>query len=208
MKIAGEAAPRVYRGVVLANGHHHKPRMPVYPGQFAGEILHSSAYRTPRQLRDKRVLVVGAGNSACDIARDAAHASGSVVTMSFRRGYWFVPKFMLGFPTYDVVATAEMIPMPRCRPAFLVRGGSVAAAGAAVALQAARSRLSYRSGAPDDERRHSASCRRTAGSTISPEIERYEGRRVRFKDGTQRASSTSSYSHRIPDRVPVHRQTI
>ena len=119
VQIAGEDAPRVYRGVVLANGHHHTPRMPSYPGDFSGEILHSSAYRSPRQLRDKRVLVVGAGNSACDIARDAAHNSGTTVAMSFRRGYWFVPKFMLGFPTHDVVATIEAIPLPHAVRRFI-----------------------------------------------------------------------------------------
>jgi cation diffusion facilitator CzcD-associated flavoprotein CzcO len=90
--VAGEASTRIYKGVVLANGHHCAPRMPTYPGTFDGEIIHSSSYRSPKQLRDKRVLVVGAGNSACDIARDAAHSSGTPVFMSMRRGHWFVPK--------------------------------------------------------------------------------------------------------------------
>ena len=54
-------------------------------------------------MRDKRVLVVGCGNSAADIVSDAVHG-GSQVFLSLRRGYWFVPKFMLGFPTGDVVS--------------------------------------------------------------------------------------------------------
>jgi hypothetical protein len=183
VKIAGEAQPRTYRGVVLANGHHHSPRVPAYPGKFTGEILHSSAYRSPKQVRDKRILVVGAGNSACDIARDAAHNSGNVVTMSFRRGYWFVPKFMLGFPTHDVVATIEMIPMPHVVRRFLFEASLWL-------LQGPPSR--YRLPDPDyhidqahptmsdDIPRLSAHGR----ITVSPEIERYEGARVVFKDGT------------------------
>ena len=110
--VEGETAARIYKGVVLANGHHNVPRLPSYPGSFAGEMMHSSAYKSPKQLRDKRVLVVGAGNSACDIARDAAHSNGTPVFMSMRRGHWFVPKFMLGFPTHDILSVFESLPMP------------------------------------------------------------------------------------------------
>lgn len=183
VKVAGEAQPRVYRGVVLANGHHHRPRMPAYPGKFAGEILHSSDYRSPRQLRDKRVLVVGAGNSACDIARDAAHCSGNVVTMSFRRGYWFVPKFLLGFPTYDVVATVELIPMPRLVRRYAFEIGLWL-------LQGPPSR--YKLPDPDyhiDQAHPTMSddIPRLAAHgriMVSPEIEHYDGRRVVFRDGS------------------------
>ena len=46
--VAGEAEPRIYRGVVMASGHHDTPRMPAYPGTFAGEILHSRALQEPQ----------------------------------------------------------------------------------------------------------------------------------------------------------------
>ncbi len=113
--VVGEASPRRYDTVVVASGHHEIPRTPTYPGMFTGETLHSRDYRSSRQLRDKRLLVVGAGNSACDIARDGVYASGAKVVMSMRRPTWFVPKFMLGFPTHDVVAGVEWVltPMPR-----------------------------------------------------------------------------------------------
>ena len=182
VKIAGEDAPRVYRGVVLANGHHHKPRMPVYPGTFASEILHSSAYRSPKQLRDKRVLVVGAGNSACDITRDAAHNSGTTVAMSYRRGYWFVPKFMLGFPTLDVVATIELIPLPHVVRRFLFEASLWLLQGPPSRYKLPDPDYHIDQAHPtmsDDIPRLSAHGR----IVIRPEIERYDGNRVIFTDG-------------------------
>lgn len=89
---------RWYRGVVLANGTLARPNVPSFPGEFTGELLHTSAYRSPEQLRSRRVLLVGAGNSGCDIAVDAVHHALSV-DMSVRRGYYFVPRYLFGRPS-------------------------------------------------------------------------------------------------------------
>jgi cation diffusion facilitator CzcD-associated flavoprotein CzcO len=97
VSVAGEERPRRYRGVVIANGHHWDPLWPDYPGRFAGEVLHARQYKSAEQLRGRRVLVVGAGNSGCDIAVEAAqHAEAAF--LSLRRGYHFLPKFLLGAP--------------------------------------------------------------------------------------------------------------
>jgi cation diffusion facilitator CzcD-associated flavoprotein CzcO len=88
---------RIYRGVVIANGHNWDPRWPEYPGEFAGEVMHSAEYKTPHVLRGKRVLVVGGGNSGCDIACEAAvHAESAL--LSTRRAYHVLPKFFRGKP--------------------------------------------------------------------------------------------------------------
>lgn len=81
-------------GVLIANGTLHHPLMPALPG-YEGELIHSSQYKSPSQFQGKRVLIVGCGNSACDIAVDAVHHARSV-DISVRRGYYFVPKFILG----------------------------------------------------------------------------------------------------------------
>jgi cation diffusion facilitator CzcD-associated flavoprotein CzcO len=60
--------------------------------------MHTSAYKRPDIFRDKRVLIIGAGNSGCDIAVDAVHYARSV-DMSMRSGYWFFPKYILGKPS-------------------------------------------------------------------------------------------------------------
>ncbi|MET0336003.1 MAG: NAD(P)/FAD-dependent oxidoreductase, partial [Rhizobacter sp.] len=62
-----------FKGVVIANGTLAEPSMPKFEGHFSGELLHTSAYKHAQQFQGKRVLIVGAGNSGCDIAVDAVH---------------------------------------------------------------------------------------------------------------------------------------
>lgn len=87
-----------YTGVILANGTLAEPSIPQFRGTFTGEIMHTSEYKRATQLTGKRVLVVGAGNSGCDIAVDAVHHAASI-DMSVRRGYYFVPRYLFGKPS-------------------------------------------------------------------------------------------------------------
>jgi cation diffusion facilitator CzcD-associated flavoprotein CzcO len=88
---------RLYRGIVIANGHNWDPRFPEFPGEFTGTVFHSAEYKTPDTIADKRVLVVGGGNSGCDLAVEAAiHARRAVLSM--RRGYPILPKLFRGMP--------------------------------------------------------------------------------------------------------------
>jgi cation diffusion facilitator CzcD-associated flavoprotein CzcO len=92
---------RRYASVVVASGQYRTPRIPDYPGRFNGQTLHSGQYRRPDDLTGPRVLVVGAGNSACDLATDAADAFGGA-DVSVRNGAWFVPKSLLGRPVSEL----------------------------------------------------------------------------------------------------------
>ncbi|MBD0369701.1 MAG: NAD(P)-binding domain-containing protein [Pyrinomonadaceae bacterium] len=91
---------RVYKGVLVCNGHHWHKRFPHYDGEFTGELMHSKDYKGPEQLADKRVLVIGGGNSACDVVSEAARVS-TEAHLSLRRGYWFMPKTLLGKPIVE-----------------------------------------------------------------------------------------------------------
>ena len=104
---------RRYRGVIIANGHNWDPKFPAYPGHFDGVSLHSSDYKTIDVLREKRVLVVGAGNSGCDIAVEAAQNAAQTYHSS-RRGYHYVPKFLLGRPADQVgeLSLKLRVPLP------------------------------------------------------------------------------------------------
>ena len=101
---------RHYRGVILANGTLAEPNVPQFAGDFSGEIMHTSEYSNPSQLAGKRVLIIGAGNSGCDIAVDAVHHAASV-DMSVRRGYYFVPRYLFGKPS-DTLNQGKPMPRP------------------------------------------------------------------------------------------------
>ncbi|GBE43546.1 putative oxidoreductase CzcO [bacterium BMS3Bbin10] len=110
--VSGNKRPRVYDGVIVSNGHHWDPRLPDYPGAFTGETLHAIEVKTRDQLRGKRVLVVGAGNTGCDLAADAAQLSRSV-EHSMRRTYYFLPKFIFGRPLDKWLDRTQRWPVPR-----------------------------------------------------------------------------------------------
>ncbi|MEB3020863.1 flavin-containing monooxygenase [[Mycobacterium] crassicus] len=86
-----------YDYVLVANGHHWDPRMPepMFPGTFDGTIMHSREYRDPAFMAGKRVAVVGIGNSAVDIACEAAHVADKTI-LSVRRGAHIMPKYVFG----------------------------------------------------------------------------------------------------------------
>jgi hypothetical protein len=95
---------RTYGALIVANGHHWDPRWPepAYPGSFAGEEIHSHSYLTPEDpvdFRGKRVLIVGMGNSAMDIACELSRPGlAEKVFLSARRGVWILPKYLFGVP--------------------------------------------------------------------------------------------------------------
>jgi thioredoxin reductase len=110
----GKEEARRYRAVMVANGHHWDPRWPEppFPGSdgFEGEQMHAHYYREPEALRDKRVLVLGIGNSAVDIAVESSRI-GAKTFLAMRRGAYVMPKYLKGKPT-DEAASKLLTRMP------------------------------------------------------------------------------------------------
>ena len=100
--------------LVVANGHHWDPRLPDFPGDFAGVEMHAHSYidpRTPLDLYGKRILVVGLGNSAADIAVElSSRTLENTVTISTRSSAWIVPKYLGGKPADKYYRTSPHIP--------------------------------------------------------------------------------------------------
>jgi cation diffusion facilitator CzcD-associated flavoprotein CzcO len=105
---------RRYDALLVANGHHWDPRgpEPAFPGadEFAGVQIHSHHYtgEDPGFFRDKRVVVLGMGNSAMDIAVEASF-SAAAVFLAARRGAYVIPKYVFGRPL-DQLATTPKVP--------------------------------------------------------------------------------------------------
>ncbi|BAQ49896.1 flavin-containing monooxygenase [Methylobacterium aquaticum] len=100
-----------FDAVVVASGHQGTPKHPPFSKDFTGTYLHAHAYREPEPFRGKDVLVVGVGNSACDIAADICTVTAST-TMAARSPVLFMPRMFLGVPTARVLARVEKPWMP------------------------------------------------------------------------------------------------
>jgi cation diffusion facilitator CzcD-associated flavoprotein CzcO len=99
---------RDYEGVVIANGHLSDPLMPKVSGNFSGTAMHAKEYKSPEIFEGKRVLIVGMGNTGCDIVVDAVHRAKSVL-WSVRGGNHFVPKFVAGKPADERNHKAKIV---------------------------------------------------------------------------------------------------
>jgi flavin-binding monooxygenase-like protein len=99
----------VYDDLIVCSGHHHAPLIPTYTGHFDGESLHSVGYKRATPFAGKRVLVVGGGNSACDIAAEISGVAARTC-ISMRRPYWLLPKYVLGWPIDTLYQWLRLLP--------------------------------------------------------------------------------------------------
>jgi dimethylaniline monooxygenase (N-oxide forming) len=175
-----------YSHVLVANGHHWDARLPEpgYPGAetFTGTQLHSHDYKTFDGFENKRVLVLGIGNSACDIAVETCKVSDRTF-LAMRRGAHIVPKYLFGIPT-DHLTTSPLAQSPFLWSKRL---------GLSVLLRLSRGKITkYGLPAPDHK---VLSAHPTISDDIltrlghgdivvKPNIDRLDGDKVYFVDGT------------------------
>jgi cation diffusion facilitator CzcD-associated flavoprotein CzcO len=97
--------------LVVATGYARAPVVPAWPGQatFHGPVLHSSRYRHGEPFRGQRVLVVGFGNSAGEIAIDL-HEHGARVALSVRGPVNVVPRELFGIPILAIGTLQRRLP--------------------------------------------------------------------------------------------------
>ncbi len=90
---------RRYDALAVANGHHWDPRWPepAFPGSFDGEQMHAHHYVDNEPFKGRRVLVLGIGNSAMDIAVESSFVAEKTILAS-RRGAHVIPKYLFGRP--------------------------------------------------------------------------------------------------------------
>jgi dimethylaniline monooxygenase (N-oxide forming) len=182
---SGEPETRHYEHVLVANGHHWDPRWPEpsFPGSetFPGTQMHAHHYRTPDVLAGRRVVVLGIGNSATDIAVESSRVADETC-LAMRRGAHVLPKYLFGVPTDHLTSS------PLARGPFPMQK-----LGMRAMLRLAVGRMTdYGLPEPDHDvlEAHptiSADLLTRLGHgdlVVKPNIDRFEGSKVFFTDGT------------------------
>ncbi|XP_062989528.1 flavin-containing monooxygenase 3 [Elgaria multicarinata webbii] len=105
----GKVESVVFDAVMICSGHHVYPNIPVksFPGleKFKGSVFHSRDYKGPEKFKGKKVLVIGLGNSGCDIATELSNTA-SQVYLSSRSGSWVMPRvWEQGYPWDMLIVT-------------------------------------------------------------------------------------------------------
>ncbi|WP_211473097.1 flavin-containing monooxygenase [Collimonas humicola] len=172
---------RRYGAVICATGCNWDPSLPEIKGQFNGEIRHSVTYKRGEEFKGKRVMVVGAGNSGADISCDAATYADSAF-ISMRRGYHFIPKHLFGVPSDEFAEKGPQLPMWMERPVF---------SGILKMITGDLTRFGLPK--PDHKLFESHPLMNTqllhhlqhGNIAVRPDVERYDGDEVVFKDGSR-----------------------
>jgi putative flavoprotein involved in K+ transport len=104
--------------VVLATGRYHTPVIPPWPGigQFNGELVHSGDFRNAWPFRGRDVLVVGAGNSAADIAVQLADDGAHKIWLAVRTPPHLVHRAMGPFPSDIFLELFARVPARKIDP--------------------------------------------------------------------------------------------
>ncbi len=128
---ASASGTETFDSVVVASGHYGTPRWPDLPGIFTGDIIHSAGYRTQEGYAGKRVLLIGIGQSACDIAVDVSWVADRTV-ISARTGALVGPRWVLaGIPRDLLLTRLDGVHAPRpvlerlSRAALFLHSGSI-----------------------------------------------------------------------------------
>ncbi len=113
-RLQTSAGPMAAAHVVVATGRECVPFVPDWPGldSFTGVVRHSADFGELSQYREKRVLVVGAGNSGTDVLNHLVRAGTRSLRVSVRHGPAIAPCRMLGFPMQRTAPLLEMMPAP------------------------------------------------------------------------------------------------
>ncbi|MCX4095861.1 flavin-containing monooxygenase [Nocardia sp. alder85J] len=171
--------------LVVANGHHWDPRYPDFPGEFAGESLHAHHYidpYTPLDFRNRRILVVGLGNSAADIAVElSSKALSNTLHLSTRSGAWIVPKYIAGQPGDKFYRTLPYVPTSWQRK--ILQWGQPLTAGRPEDFGLPTPNHGFFEAHPTQS--VELPLRLGSGDVIPrPDIARFDGHTVHFTDGT------------------------
>ncbi|XP_053462063.1 flavin-containing monooxygenase 5-like [Nycticebus coucang] len=120
----GKQRSYVFDGVMVCTGLFAHPSLPLenFPGikRFKGQYFHSKEYKSPEKFQEKKIVVVGIGNSGVDLAIELSHVA-SQVFLSTRRGTWIWKRVWdYGMPMDTVLFTRFNTMVYKLCPLFLI----------------------------------------------------------------------------------------
>jgi hypothetical protein len=188
-----------YDGVFVANGHLWDQKVPAIAADFTGKQVHSGSYRNVGDIDGDRVLVVGAGNSGCDLAVDAAQHRYDV-DIVIREGVYFQPKSYFGVPRQEIGWMSQFSPDEQDLIARLLARVTIG-------------EWDDYEGMPQPKHHTLAEGRTVVNNlmlywvqhgrvTIRPGIDRIEGKTVHFSDGTAREYDTILWATGFHSSLP------
>ncbi len=200
---SGQTSTERYDALLATSGSYWHPRLPEIPGELGGKLMHARQYRDPKRpfdVRGKRVVVVGIGNTGCEVACEIAQSGARAVRLSARSGRWILPRLADGRPAVEaapmthpcdpVPALFRALPEPWRQPLF-VRMSEQMLARRLGDLQRRYQELGLPP-APGGalSKRPTVSeellgCLERGEIVARPAIERFEGPEVVFVDGTR-----------------------
>lgn len=102
----------LFDGVMVSTGHHTKPHKPYFQGldKFKGTVLHTHSYKRPNSFQDKKIVIIGIGNSAGDAAVELSSVTDEVY-LSTRSGSWVLSRvYRNGLPMdYSLIRRSNTI---------------------------------------------------------------------------------------------------
>ncbi len=190
---------QTYEGVLIANGHLWDQKTPEFEGEFTGRQIHSGSYRNTKDIEGP-VLIVGSGNSGCDLAVDCAqnYFDTSIV---MRSGHFFQPKTFFGRPRAELPWMAEFSFEEQDLIARLMMRVSVG-------------EWSNYPGMPEPDHKRLMDGPPVVNNlllywlhhgriAIKPGIKRFEGKTVHFEDGTSKDFETILWATGFHASVPM-----
>ena len=101
-----------YDALVVANGVFSEPAVPTYPGvddftAAGGRLLAATQFNEPDMAKDKHVLVIGYGKTACDVAVPVSAVAASTDVIA-RQLLWKVPRKIAGVVNFKMLLLTRM----------------------------------------------------------------------------------------------------
>lgn len=178
------------KNLVVATGFNNQPNIPSWPGQksFPGSILHSSEYSSGHCFRDQKVLVVGFGNSAGEIAIDL-YENGAEVAFSIRSSVNVIPRDLLGIPILAIAIPLTKLPSRLAdlltAPILRIVFGDITKLGLRKSKNGPFTQIEKQQHIPLIDV-GTIKLIREGSATVFPDIKKFEGAEIIFSDGKRR----------------------